>query len=199
IFLFATLSISLLESCTKDPEIITNTIYEIDTITIIEHDTITIQFTDTINIMSYIQDTVTTYLLIRHAEKESFGSDPELNAIGKERAIKLANNLMNTPLAAIYSTDYKRTTQTVLPTAEQHGIDIEIYNPNGLIALKNKVTNNNHGEIVMVVGHSNTTPNLLNLLTESNSYMTLPESEYDNFYIVSVSNSNQAKVLHFKY
>ena len=51
----------------------------------------------------------------------------------------------------------------------------------------------------MIVGHSNTTPSLLNVLTGTSNYSNIPESEYDNLYIVTVFEKGRAEVVHFKY
>lgn len=66
------------------------------------------------------QDSSTTLILVRHAEKVKDGSnDPILTPEGKVRANELMYILKHVELSAIYSTPYKRTQQTVLPTANE--------------------------------------------------------------------------------
>ncbi|MEN8789558.1 MAG: histidine phosphatase family protein, partial [Flavobacteriaceae bacterium] len=58
---------------------------------------------------------VSTFYLIRHAEKDRSDPeniDPELNQKGLGRAMHWAEILEDVSLDAIYSTDYERTTMT---------------------------------------------------------------------------------------
>ena len=57
---------------------------------------------------------ITTFILVRHAEKGSDGTDdPDLKPEGYERARKLALILKNTTISAVYATKYKRARNTV--------------------------------------------------------------------------------------
>ncbi|MGB4846491.1 MAG: hypothetical protein WBP41_01160 [Saprospiraceae bacterium] len=53
--------------------------------------------------------------------------------------------------------------------------------------------------IVLIVGHSNTIPALLNLMVGANTYPDLPETEYDNLFVVNVSAKGDATVVQMKY
>jgi broad specificity phosphatase PhoE len=55
------------------------------------------------------------------------------------------------------------------------------------------------GQTVLVLGHSNTVPALLNLFLGSNEYSNLPDTEYNNLFIATVSERGRARVLHLKY
>ena len=62
----------------------------------------------------------TTIIFTRHAEKQDDGTkDPDLTEKGLERASKIATLLEKVPVSAIYSTDFKRTRNTVKPISEQ--------------------------------------------------------------------------------
>ena len=66
------------------------------------------------------QTSVSTFYLIRHAEKVRSNpddSDPELNQKGLGRAMHWAEILADVDLDAIYSTDYNRTSMTAAPTS----------------------------------------------------------------------------------
>ncbi|MEZ4931357.1 MAG: hypothetical protein R2788_04395 [Saprospiraceae bacterium] len=52
---------------------------------------------------------------------------------------------------------------------------------------------------ILVVGHSNTTPDFINVLTGTNDYPQLPETEYDNLFIVTVLEKGRAEVVQLKY
>lgn len=68
---------------------------------------------------SFAQQPVTTFILVRHAEKDMTQStpDPDLSAEGHARARRLALLFEKTEIAAVYSTPFKRTRQTVEPLA----------------------------------------------------------------------------------
>lgn len=174
-----------------------------EVITVIEKDTVITVIRDTIvntdTLVSFIRDTTTTFILVRHAEKSSSGSDPVLTAAGLLRADHLRDLLKQVDLNAVYSTNFNRTRQTAQPTATDKGLSIINYDPFSLSPFVDSVLANfNHGT-VLVVGHSNTTPSLLNELVGSNTYANIPDSEYDNLYIVSVAEKGRSEVLHLKY
>ena len=101
-------------------------------------------------------------ILLRHAEKVDDSADPELSEEGKQRADQLAKMLRDTNIDKIHSTDFKRTKSTAGPLAGVKKADIEIYNPRRLVefAAQLKAAGGTH----VVVGHSNTTPQLVELL-----------------------------------
>src|SRR5688572_21469691 len=76
------------------------TVTEYRTIT----DTLLITVHDTVTIPTLISDTITTFIIMRHAERDNVGSDPSLNADGIIRADELKRILANVPVASVYST-----------------------------------------------------------------------------------------------
>lgn len=138
---------------------------------------------------------VTTLFIVRHAEKASDGtSDPDLNEIGKDRANRLANLLQNEELTAIYSTPYKRNMQTAQPTAEKHSLNIEEYDPRNPAGLFEEILSNHQGGNILITGHSNTVPGLLNILLGERRFAQLNDDEYENFFIVYLKKVGEAKV-----
>lgn len=178
-------------SCEKDPETIIKTV----TVT----DTLVIHKTDTLILKQYIEDSATTFILSRHAETTGIGTDPSLSIAGQERATELARILKNTKIQAVYSTNYNRTKETSSKVASNYGLSTQIYDPAKLDELVNTILQQFHSQVVYIAGHSNTTNVLLNILVGTNIYGTIPDSEYDNLYIVQVSSKGHAKVLHLKY
>lgn len=143
-------------------------------------------------------DVAATIYLVRHAEKAKDGTrDPDLTDEGRARAERIANMLKDEKLAAVYSSDYKRTRNTAAPTAKMQGKEITIYNARDLKGLKEELLKKyKKGQKVLVVGHSNTTPFLANLLTKEGKYEQIDESDYDNFYkIEMLHNGNWNAVL----
>ena len=108
-----------------------------------------------------------TVILLRHAEKdiseESDTADPELSAQGKLRAEKLVETINKYQPDAIYSTDYFRTRATVRPLARKRRMMTQIYDARNLDAMNDLILSGKIKRLV-VVGHNNTTPALVNLL-----------------------------------
>lgn len=190
---------ALFFSCEKEPQIITETIIKTDTLIITQVDTVIVQITDTLTLTEFIQDTATTFILLRHAETTGIGSDPALSTAGQDRAAELIRILKNVPLNAVYSTNFNRTRQTAQPIATDQSLALQTYNAFAPDLLANNALAAHRHGAVLVVGHSNTVPELLNVLTGTSFYQQLPESQYDNLYLVTVFEKGRAKVLHLKY
>ena len=124
-----------------------------------------------------------TIYLVRHAEKAD-GDNPSLTLVGRARAEILARELSDAGLTAIYSTDYKRTRETAAPIAKATGLPVIGYDPRGLepFASMLRATPGN----ILVVGHSNTTPELVDLLGGKPGAPIDEASEYDRLYVLTV-------------
>lgn len=141
----------------------------------------------------YAQAQKTTYILIRHAEKDTnysnasmMQADPPLSKEGAIRANNLPKVLQQYSLNAIFSTKYQRTKLTVGPLANQYQLPIEEYDPKLLSPFAEKLMSSEFlGKTVVIVGHSNTTPALVNLLIKQNKYLPLDESVYNKMWIIS--------------
>ncbi len=128
----------------------------------------------------------TVYYLIRHAEKDrsTTGQDPSLTEIGLERAANWAKIFSSIKLDQIYSTDYKRTQQTASPTASEKNLEIQSYDPDNLYneGFKTKTK----GKTVLIVGHSNTTPSLVNILLGEQKYDQINDRDNGKLFIVTL-------------
>lgn len=143
--------------------------------------------------------TQTTFILVRHAEKENDGTrDPELSSAGKERAIKLAELFAKANINGIYSTPYKRTRSTAVPLAKAKSLDIQDYEGKKLEDI-DQMLKAHKGGIVLVVGHSNTIPTIANYLTGENSFKDFADSEYGNLLLVTLTEIGKAKVTWLTY
>ncbi len=123
----------------------------------------------------------TLIVLVRHAEKEDASSDPELSEAGERRAEVLAGILADAGIERILSTDYLRTLQTGAPLRERLGIQGEIYDPRKLDQLVQELVASRKN--TLVIGHSNTTPQLVRLLG-GEAPEALDEDDYDRLYLV---------------
>ena len=125
----------------------------------------------------------TTVFLVRHAEKETTGSDPDLTASGYSRAERLARILQREHVKSIWSTDYRRTVETATPLSKLIRIPVTLYNPADLAALADKIKSN--AETALIVGHSNTTPELAELLGGDAGPPIDEAEEYDRLYVLT--------------
>lgn len=132
---------------------------------------------------------ITKLILFRHAEKNDTSTDPELSEKGKLRAQKLSDLFVDLKIDKLYSTPYNRTKQTLAMVATEKGLKIETYNPSD-ISFSTTLLENNLGKTALIVGHSNTIPNLVNLLIDEKKYKQLEENEFGKIWILTFSNKN---------
>ncbi|MCR9228998.1 MAG: histidine phosphatase family protein [Flavobacteriaceae bacterium] len=130
---------------------------------------------------------VSTFYFIRHAEKDRTdpeNPDPELNQDGLDRAIRWAEVFDAIPLDIVYSTNYERTSMTAAPTSVKKDIDIKYYDPNTFDAEEFKLVNQDKN--ILVVGHSNTTPMLVNQVIGKEKYDQMDDSDNSSLFIVRI-------------
>ena len=137
--------------------------------------------------------------LVRHAERAAISghvpSDTGLSAAGRKRAEDLAKTLKDAQITAIYTTEYKRTRETAAPLAQSLGIRPEVIPGGDLRSLVAKLKAA-HGD-VLVVGHSNTLPQIISALGIS-SRVALAESDYDNLFLVALGKKPKLIRLHYR-
>lgn len=142
---------------------------------------------------------ITTFILVRHAEKASNDKDPELSEVGVERAQRLAELLRNTKITAVYSTKYKRTQNTIGPVAKAQNLSVNDYESMTAEMLQ-KIATENPGGTILIAGHSNTVPQIANALLGKTEFQNFPDSEYGTILIVSVVELGKvASVLRLSY
>jgi phosphohistidine phosphatase SixA len=149
--------------------------------------------------------TSTTIVLVRHAEKELGAiSDAPLSPEGEQRADRLANMFGDTDkfgrLQRIYVTNTRRTQQTALRLSQRLGITSEVVDAKTDSAeLAKRVLDENRGGRALIVGHSNTVPELVKALSGTKAVPPIGEEEYDTMYVVTVPSIGQTSVLRLKY
>ena len=126
---------------------------------------------------------VTTYYLIRHAEKlriDITDKNPKLNYEGVKRADAWKEVFTNVKFDAVYSTDYNRTKLTAKPTANSKNLPFDLTS-DYLESFQHKTK----GKAVLVVGHSNTTHIFANKVLGRDEYNQINDDNNSNLYIVS--------------
>ncbi len=142
-------------------------------------------------VFSIPENDCSTFYLIRHAEKvrtNKSDRDPKLNEKGILRALNWKEYFLDKDITKIYSTNYKRTLETVKPFQEAIGLATILYSPSS-IDYKDFISSNK-GEIVLVVGHSNTIPNFVNELINDQVYAQIEDLNNSNLYIVNLCDSS---------
>ena len=129
--------------------------------------------------------------LLRHSEKQS-GSNPSLSKEGKQRATRIAQFIAPYQPVHLFSTNYKRTQQTIEPLSEVTKLDVMSYDPKRLAALAQKIQKL-EGTVV-VVGHSNTTPTLLKFIAGYKVRIT--EDVYNKVFELRRHNDKYALIRH---
>lgn len=126
----------------------------------------------------------TTFYIVRHAEKTGEEGDVPLSAVGTRRAETLRDMLRSVPLAAVYATATQRCRNTAAPTAEAAGLEVEVYPPMPEAEWLAGLATEHAGKSVLIVGHSNTVPLMVERLG-GGSY-EVGHDEYDSLFIVTV-------------
>ena len=135
-----------------------------------------------------------TIVLVRHAEKaDATSQDPELSAAGKERAQRLVKKVNKYRPKEIYSTDFKRTRDTVQPIATKRHLQILSYDPKDQKALAAKILASPNKR-VLISGHSNTVPGLANLLAKKELFKNLDDAEYGAIWVIRIKKGELQKV-----
>jgi phosphohistidine phosphatase SixA len=151
-----------------------------------------------------------TVFLVRHAEKaDEPRQDPPLRKEGIARSEELARLLAATGVKTIYTSQFARTKLTAEPVAAKLGLTVTSIalksNPNdprqiaeeSTAEVVNKILERS-GESVLVIGHSNSVPDVIKMLGGDN-VPTIDERVYNDLFVVTVYAKGKAKVTQLKY
>jgi broad specificity phosphatase PhoE len=154
---------------------------------------------------------IKTVFLVRHAERaDEPRQDPPLTEKGVARSEALARLLSTADIKAIYTSQFARTKLTAEPLAKQLGITATAIslktspsNPRAIAEesakeIVDKIMLSQQGGSVLVVGHSNSIPDVIKMLG-GNDVPTIDEKKFDDLFFVTVYANGRAKVVHLKY
>ncbi len=146
--------------------------------------------------------TATTLILIRHGERNNPTiadppGGPRLNAAGKKRAQTLVHVLGKTGIKVIYTSTYTRTQETAQPLAAILAAVTSVQLTDAA-QIKNHILLNHSGKTILVVGHSDSVPALINLFTGGH-LPNINDAEFDNMFVLTALNTGQAFVTRLKY
>jgi broad specificity phosphatase PhoE len=131
-------------------------------------------------------------ILVRHAERAdaggmppAAGADPSLSDAGKARATKLAAMLADAGVKGIFTTEFRRTQETAAPLATKLKLKSQAMAGDNTAALVAKIKAAHPKDVVLVVGHSNTLPEIIKAF--GGPAVTIADTEFDNIFIVAPS------------
>lgn len=132
----------------------------------------------------------TVYYIIRHAEKNIKNKDekdPFLTEQGIARANDWADYFKDKNIEQIFSSEYKRTTQTAIPIASLKQLNIKDYDSNAERIYTKSFWLQTYGKINLIVGHSNTNPRIVNEILGYSKYDDIDESEHDKIFKIVIT------------
>jgi broad specificity phosphatase PhoE len=118
-------------------------------------------------------------ILVRHADR--VGENPDLSPAGRQRAETLAAMLAEGGIDAIFTSDAKRTKDTAKPLAAKLQLTPVVQDASATVAAAQVRA---AGEIVLVVGHSDTVPELIAALDGPD--VEIGPSEFNRMFIAEV-------------
>jgi len=141
-------------------------------------------------------DAATTVLVVRHAERQ--GDADALSSLGEARAETLAHTLAAAGVDAVYHSAAERTRATARPLAERLGLTPVEHPPLAVAPLAARLRAEHPGEVVLVVGHSNTVPAIVHALGGP-QMPDLAHDAYDDLFLVTIGAGGETTVLHLQF
>ncbi len=145
-----------------------------------------------------------TVILVRHAEKAAApADDPALSAAGSQRARDLAAALADAGVDAIVTTQFLRTRATAAPLAHAigrepivvaAGADVHAHAEAVAAAVRARPA----GETVLVVGHSNTIPAIIEALGGPR-FADLCDQQYSSLFVLELPASRSPRLIRASY
>ena len=129
-----------------------------------------------------------TIWVVRHAEKltdDPKDTNPVLSEKGLQRAEDLKQYLSKKKIEKIFSTPFLRTKNTAEPLAKILNIKVEIYETKIDANFANKIKalpNKN----ILIIGHSNTVLEIVNILGAKPPVQSLKDDDYDFLFEVKI-------------
>ena len=170
-------------------------------VTGITNDKITLSNGETIDLPNEPGTGATTLFLVRHGEKEEDTGDtnPGLTQAGRYRASRLDSLLANVQLGGVLATPTRRTMETAEPVAARNQVQVMNYETKSFERLYQYVFDYEKGKKFLVVGHSNTLPELILNLIPNATPIVIADDDYDDFYVITGDGRGNAKLYSLAY
>jgi phosphohistidine phosphatase SixA len=145
-----------------------------------------------------------TVILVRHAEKAATpANDPLLTSAGTQRAADLAAALSDAHVNVVITTQFERTKATAKPTADAAKVaPVVVAATSDIVAHVNAVVAavaaRQPGDVVLVVGHSNTIPAIITALGGPKMY-ELCDTQYSGLFVPQLRSNGPPSFVRGKY
>lgn len=142
---------------------------------------------------------VTQIYIIRHTEKTSdTAENPDLSAAGIERAQYWKKVLQHIQFDQVFTTEFKRNIQTAELISNDSSVKPELYHPMSFDILR--FINLIKGQKVLIIGHSNTIPDMVNRLIDETKYPPMSHKNYNVLYLVTINKNGDtsSSMLHIE-
>ncbi len=138
-------------------------------------------------------------IVVRHAEKASqTDKDPELSLYGEDRAVALTRLVRGTKVDAVFVTELRRTRDTAAPLCRQRALKPTVVNASDTAALVSQLRALPADAVAVVVGHSNTIPEILAALGVKEK-VDIRDDEYGRVFVVVPGAGGAATMLELEY
>ena len=131
-----------------------------------------------------------TVFVMRHLQKAD-GADPPLSAEGAANARAVADMLARSGIKAIFATPTRRAMETAQPLAARLGLTVMPYDPSKPERLAAAVAA--MPGAVLVVGHSNTVPDLVARFGGKQA-VTLGEEDYGTVFVITHNDGEVSEI-----
>lgn len=141
----------------------------------------------------------TQIYILRHTEKaDEDAENPELSAAGIKRAKYWKKVLQHIDFDQVFTTDFIRNIQTAELISDETSINPELYYPMSFDVLK--FINLIKGKKVLIIGHSNTIPDMVNRLIDETRYPPMDHQNYNVLYLVTINKNgdSSSSMLHIE-
>ena len=136
--------------------------------------------------------------VVRHAERADTSADSVLSTHGHARAARLSEILKTVGVTQIYTSNLRRTIETAAPLAKALQLTSNALIGNDFDTLVTRLRAMSRHDRVLVVGHSNTVPEILRRLGVT-AAVSIADAEYDNLFIVIPQEGSATLFLPMKY
>ena len=151
--------------------------------------------------------TTTTIVLVRHAEKQLGAiSDAPLSPQGELRATRLAQMFGDSePFGRVQQdlchqhAPHPADRRGSRRSASASSADRRGREDSTRASSRSRVLRENRGGLALIVGHSNTVPEIVAALSRREDVPPIGEEEFDTLYVVTVPTIGKASVLRMKY
>lgn len=132
------------------------------------------------------QSNVTQIYILRHAEKESATEEnPDLSELGIKHASYWKKVLQHIKFERVFTTDFIRNIKTAEILSSDLSIKPEIYYPMSFDILN--FIKEIQGQKVLIIGHSNTIPDMVNRIINETIYPPMSHKNYNLLYQITIN------------